>query len=102
MELEKYAQAVEENYQSLADILLDASSDALVVERLLSLDFLTVPPMKRGYAIWSEGIWAEAMACFPPLRFRSYWSGCEPPRMTQMSLWSTKRFRCGGMILRLP
>jgi len=21
--------------------------------------------MKRGYAIWSEGIWAEALACFP-------------------------------------
>ncbi len=65
MELEKYAQAVEENYQTLADILLDASSNALTVERLLSVDLGPVPPMKRGYAIWSEGIWAEALACFP-------------------------------------
>ncbi len=65
MELEKYAQAVEENYQNLADILLDASSAAGTVERLLSIDLVPVPPMKRGYAIWSEGLWAEALACFP-------------------------------------
>ncbi len=66
MELETYAQAVEENYQNLADILLDTASDAAAVERLLSIDLVPVPPMKRGaYAIWSKGIWAEALACFP-------------------------------------
>ncbi len=69
MELETYAQAVEENYQALADILLDSSSDALTVERLLSIELVPVPPMKRGYAIWSEGIWAEALACFPEHAF---------------------------------
>ncbi|ETX01952.1 MAG: hypothetical protein ETSY2_36420 [Candidatus Entotheonella gemina] len=65
MELETYSQAVEDNYQQLADILLDSASSASAVERLLSLEWVPVPPMKRGYAIWSEGIWAEALACFP-------------------------------------
>ncbi len=69
MELETYAQAVEENYQNLADILLDASSDEATVQRLLSINLAPVPPMKRGYAIWSEGIWAEVLACFPTEAF---------------------------------
>ncbi len=64
MELENYAQAVEDNYQILADILLDATSSTSAVERLLSLEFAPVPPMKRDYAIWSESLWAEALACF--------------------------------------
>ena len=65
MELETYAQAVEDNYQRLADILLDSPSPASAVERLLSIAWTPVPPMKRAYVIWSEGIWAEALACFP-------------------------------------
>jgi HEAT repeat protein len=65
MELENYAQAVEDNYQHLADILLDSTSSSSAVEHLLSIEWAPVPPMKRGYAIWSEGIWSEALACFP-------------------------------------
>ncbi|ETW97584.1 MAG: hypothetical protein ETSY1_22070 [Candidatus Entotheonella factor] len=69
MELETYAQAVEDNYQRLADILLDSTSSSSAVERLLSLELASVPPMKRGYAIWSDGLWAEALACFPTEAF---------------------------------
>ena len=69
MELETYAQAVEDNYQRLADILLDSTSPASAVERLLSIAWTPAPPMKRAYAIWSEGIWAEALACFPSESF---------------------------------
>jgi hypothetical protein len=65
MELEHYARAVEDNYQQLADILLDSTSSSATVDRLLSIEWVLVPPMKRGYAIWSEGIWAEAVVCFP-------------------------------------
>ncbi len=69
MELETYAYAVEDNYQRLADILLSSAPDASKVERLLLIDFVPVIPMKRGYAIWSEGIVAEAFACFPTYAF---------------------------------
>jgi hypothetical protein len=69
MELETYASVVEENYQRLADILLSSASDAAKVQRLLSIDLLPAPPMKRGYAIWSEGLLAEAFACFSTSAF---------------------------------
>ncbi len=69
MELELYAQAVEDNYQRLADILLDSTSSVATVDQLLSLELAPVPPMKRGYAIWAEGLWAEAMACLPTEAF---------------------------------
>src|SRR5919108_5760921 len=69
MELQTYAGVVEENYQRLADILLSAEPDASKVQRLLSIDLLPAPPIKRGYAIWSEGLLAEALACFPTLAF---------------------------------
>jgi hypothetical protein len=65
MELEHDAQAVEANYQNLADMLLDAASSASAVDCFLSIDLALVPPMQRGYAIGSEGIWAEALAGFP-------------------------------------
>ena len=65
MELHTYAGVVEENYQRLADLLLSADTDALKVQRLLSIALLPTPPIKRGYAIWSEGLLAEAFACFP-------------------------------------
>lgn len=69
MDLATYASVVEENYQRLADILLSAAPDASKVQHLLSLDLLPAPPMKRGYAIWSEGLLAEAFACFPTPAF---------------------------------
>jgi hypothetical protein len=69
MELHTYAGVVEDNYQRLADILLSSEPDASKVQRLLSIDFLPAPPIKRGYAIWSEGLLAEAFACFPTLAF---------------------------------
>lgn len=69
MELEKYAQVVEENYQCLADILLSSGPNASKVERLLSIELSPVTPVKRGYAIWSEGLLAEALACFPTQAF---------------------------------
>jgi hypothetical protein len=73
MELQTYAGVVEDNYQRLADILLSADPDASKVRRLLSLDFLPVPPIARGYAIWSEGLLAEAFACFPTEAFPVLW-----------------------------
>src|SRR5215470_11779395 len=69
MELQTYAGVVEDNYQRLADILLSANPDASKVQRLLSIDFLPAPPIPRGYAIWSEGLLAEAFACFPTTAF---------------------------------
>jgi hypothetical protein len=69
MELHTYASVVEDNYQRLADILLSADPDALKVQRLLAVHFLPVPPIPRGYAIWSEGLLAEAFACFPAEAF---------------------------------
>jgi hypothetical protein len=69
MELHTYAGVVEDNYQRLADVLLSSEPDASKVQRLLSIDFLPAPPIKRGYAIWSEGLLAEAFACFPTLAF---------------------------------
>ncbi|MDH3598385.1 MAG: HEAT repeat domain-containing protein [Candidatus Tectomicrobia bacterium] len=69
MELETYADAVAENYQRLADILQSSAPDSSKVERLLSIDLLPVITMKRGYAVWSEGIVAEALACFPTQAF---------------------------------
>jgi len=62
MDLETYARVVEENYQRLADILLSPNSDISKMQRLLAIDLLPAPPMKRGYAIWSEGLLAEAFA----------------------------------------
>jgi hypothetical protein len=73
MELHTYTGVVEDNYQRLADILLSADPDALKVQRLLSIDLLPTPPMKRGYAIWSEGLLAEAFACFPTAAFPALW-----------------------------
>ena len=73
MELQTYAGVVEDNYQRLADILLSADADASKVQRLLSLDLLPAPPITRGYAIWSEGLLAEAFACFPTLAFPALW-----------------------------
>jgi HEAT repeats len=69
MELQTYAGVVEENYQRLADLLLSLDPEASKVQRLLSIDLLPAPPIKRGYAIWSEGLLAEAFACFPTLAF---------------------------------
>jgi hypothetical protein len=69
MELHTYAGVVEDNYQRLADVLLSSEPDASKVQRLLSIDFLPATPIKRGYAIWSEGLLAEAFACFPTLAF---------------------------------
>lgn len=69
MELQTYAGVVEENYQRLADLLLSSDPDASKVQRLLSIDLLPTPPIKRGYAIWSEGLLAEAFACFPTPAF---------------------------------
>ena len=69
MDLATYASVVEENYQRLADVLLSSAPDSVKVQRLLSLDLLPTPPMKRGYAIWSEGLLAEAFACFPTAAF---------------------------------
>jgi len=69
MELHTYAGVVEENYQRLADLLLSADTDALKVQRLLSIDLLPTPPIQRGYAIWSEGLLAEAFVCFPTPAF---------------------------------
>ena len=73
MELHTYASVVEDNYQRLADILLSADPDASKVQRLLSLDLLPAPPIPRGYAIWSEGLLAEAFACFPTSAFAALW-----------------------------
>ena len=69
MDLATYASVIEENYQRLADILLSEDSDASKVQRLLSIDLLPAPPIKRDYAIWSEGLLAEAFACFPTPAF---------------------------------
>jgi hypothetical protein len=69
MDLHTYASVVEDNYQRLADVLLSADPDASQVQRLLALDLLPAPPVPRGYAIWSEGLLAEAFACFPTLAF---------------------------------
>ena len=69
MDLETYARVVEENYQRLADILLSSNSDASKMQRLLAIDLLPAPPMKRGYAIWSEGLLAEAFASLPTSAF---------------------------------
>jgi hypothetical protein len=69
MELQTYTGVVEENYQRLADILLSSDSDTAKVQRLLSIDLLPVPPIKRGYAIWSAGLLAEAFVCFPTPAF---------------------------------
>src|SRR5262245_18833953 len=69
MELHTYASVVEDNYQRLADILLSADSDAAKDQRLLALDFLPAPPTPRSYAIWSEGLLAEAFACLPTAAF---------------------------------
>jgi hypothetical protein len=73
MELHTYASVVEDNYQRLADILLSAAPDASKVQRLLSLDLLPTPPITRSYAIWSEGLLAEAFACFPTPAFPALW-----------------------------
>jgi hypothetical protein len=73
MELQTYAGVVEDNYQRLADILLSADPDTSKVQRLLSLDLLPAPPITRGYAIWSEGLLAEAFACFPTPAFPALW-----------------------------
>jgi hypothetical protein len=73
MELRTYTGVVEDNYQRLADILLSADPEASKVQRLLSLELLPTPPMKRGYAIWSEGLLAEAFACFPTPAFPALW-----------------------------
>ena len=73
MELHTYASVVEDNYQRLADILLSADPDASKVQRLLSLALLPTPPITRGYAIWSEGLLAEALACFPAPAFPALW-----------------------------
>jgi HEAT repeats len=69
MDLHTYAGVVEDNYQRLADILLSPAPDASKVQRLLSLDLLPAPPIPRGYAIWSEGLLAEAFVCFPTAAF---------------------------------
>jgi hypothetical protein len=69
MDLHTYASVVEDNYQRLADILLSADPDASKVQRLLAVHFLPVPPIARGYTIWSEGLLAEACACFPTAAF---------------------------------
>src|SRR5262245_35321131 len=69
MDLHTYAGVVEDNYQRLADILLSPAPDASKVQRLLSLDLLPAPLIPRGYAIWSEGLLAEAFVCFPTAAF---------------------------------
>jgi hypothetical protein len=69
MDLETYARVVEENYQRLADILLSSNPDTSKMQRLLAIDLLPAPPMKRGYAIWSEGLLAEAFAGLPTSAF---------------------------------
>jgi hypothetical protein len=69
MDVHTYTDVVEDNYQRLADILLSPDSDASKVQRLLSLALLPAPPIPRGYAIWSEGLLAEAFACFPTVAF---------------------------------
>ena len=48
---------------------LSPAPDASKVQRLLALDLLPAPPIPRGYAIWSEGLLAEAFACFPTTAF---------------------------------
>jgi hypothetical protein len=73
MELPTYAGVVEDNYQRLADILLSADPDTSKVQRLLAVNFLPAPPIPRGYAIWSEGLLAEAFACFPTAAFPALW-----------------------------
>src|SRR4029434_7215106 len=60
---------INSNYQRLADILLSPAPDASKVQRLLALDLLPAPPIPRGYAIWSEGLLAEAFVCFPTAAF---------------------------------
>jgi hypothetical protein len=69
MELHTYASVVDDNYQRLADILLGTEPDASKVQRLLAVHFLPVPSIPRGYAIWSEGLLAEAFACFATAAF---------------------------------
>jgi len=69
MDVHTYTGVVEDNYQRLADILLSPAPDASKVQRLLALDLLPAPPIPRGYAIWSEGLLAEAFACFPTTAF---------------------------------
>src|SRR5262249_9124182 len=69
MDVHTYAGVVEDNYQRLADLLLSPDPDASKVQRLLALDLLPAPPIPRGYAIWSEGLLAEAFACFPTVAF---------------------------------
>ena len=69
MDVHTYTGVVEDNYQRLADLLLSADPDASKVQRLLALDLLPAPPIPRGYAIWSEGLLAEAFACFPTVAF---------------------------------
>src|SRR5262245_34952952 len=73
MDLHTYASVVEDNYQRLADILLSPDPDASKVQRLLAIDLLPVPPIARSYAIWSEGLLAEAFACFPTAAFPALW-----------------------------
>ena len=73
MDLHTYASVVEDNYQRLADLLLSPAPDASKVQRLLALDLLPAPPIPRGYAIWSEGLLAEAFACFPTAAFPALW-----------------------------
>jgi hypothetical protein len=73
MDVHTYASVVEDNYQRLADLLLSPDPDASKVQRLLALVLLPAPPIPRGYAIWSEGLLAEAFACFPTAAFPALW-----------------------------
>ena len=66
----KHTKAVTANYQKLAEILLKKESESWQVDRLLSLEPGPVPEIKRrGYSIWSAGVFAEAFACFPEIAF---------------------------------
>jgi hypothetical protein len=83
MDLHTYASVVEDNYQRLADLLLSPDPDASKVQRLLALDLLPAPPIPRGYAIWSEGLLAEAFACFPTAAFPALWERLRTATATQ-------------------
>jgi hypothetical protein len=78
MDLHTYASVVEDNYQRLAGLLLSPDADALKAQRLLALDLLPAPPVPCGYAIWSEGLLAEAFACFPTAASQPYGTACAP------------------------
>jgi hypothetical protein len=96
MDFLEHTRAVAANYQRFAEILLSNESGLSKVNRLLALNLTPVPEIKRqGYSIGSEGIWAEAFACFPEFSFPRLLetarggdaSIAEPILLKSLSMW---------------